>query len=108
MQGRVCAATDRKHRVGEVCSLLTTRNSELGTSLLSQRDRGTEKDFQLNHEGHEVHEGRAGFTTQLPQGRKDDDCLVENTQRVGVLPSCLSKAKEPLPGRGAETGRTHK
>ena len=62
----------------------------------------TQEGLHLNHEGHEVHEGGAEFTTQFPQRHRDaedDDCLAENTQRVGVLPSCMSKAKEPLSQR---------
>ena len=60
----------------------------------------------LYQEGHEAHEGSGGFTTNLfPQRRRDaedDDSLVENTQGVEVLPSCLSTAKQPLSHRDTE------
>ena len=59
----------------------------------------TQEGLHLNHEGHEVHEGGAGFTTNSRRGAGDDDGIEDNTQRVGVLPSCLSKAKEPLSQR---------
>ena len=99
---------DELHDITYARSSMTLAHGD--TKALSSDEDGviveTEKDFQLNHEGHEVHEGRAGFTTQLPQGRRGRQLPEENTQGVDVLPSCLSTAKQPLPGRGAETGRT--
>jgi len=56
---------------------------------LSQRHKVTEtqEDLRLNHEGHEVHEGGAGFTTNFRRGAENSrqgnegiEGLVKNAQ----------------------------